>query len=265
MKNKVSILMTSYNAGLFIKRSIKSILNQTYKNFEIILVDDYSSDETLKVVKNLESKKIKLVALKKHVGRTSALNYGLKKITGEFVAILDADDIAHKDRLKVQIDYFKNNKEINIVGSWYNIIDKHEQILVKFEKKYKSKEIYNIMLFRNIFCHSTIMFRKKILKKIGNYPKNITYAQDYAFLLKAMKFDTPSLIHKCLVSNRRWNNSMTYNQKYKIPIIIDKIKNLIFSYKNFKFSIKSLFFWYLIFLKTVVKLIILKITAKDNK
>ena len=81
MKNKISVLMTVYNAEKFLKESINSIKNQTYKNWELIIIDDFSSDKSLSKIKELKNKKIKLYSLKKHIGRTRALNYGLTSLT----------------------------------------------------------------------------------------------------------------------------------------------------------------------------------------
>ena len=88
--------MTCFNASKYIKSSIQSIINQKYKYWELIIVDDFSSDNSVKIIKKINCKKIRLYKLKKHIGRTESLNYGLKKIKSDFIAILDADDISFK-------------------------------------------------------------------------------------------------------------------------------------------------------------------------
>ena len=107
MKNKVSILMTVYNAEKYLKQSIYSVINQTYKNWELIIVDDCSTDKSLSIIKRFKNKKFRIFPLKKKIGRTKALNFGLKKIKGNYVAILDADDISNKKRIETQINFFK--------------------------------------------------------------------------------------------------------------------------------------------------------------
>ena len=261
MKNniKVSILMTCFNASRFIEESINSIRNQTYKNWELVIIDDLSTDKTIKIIKKFNDRRIKLFPLKKHIGRTKALNYGLKKITSKFIAIHDADDLAHKNKIKIQVKFLNDNKDILLVGTWIKLIDEKGK-LIEFVKTDTTKDkIFRNMLVRNVFCHSSIMFRKSIIKKIGNYPSEIVYSQDYAFILKTMKLNTPSIIPKYLIKSRQWSNSMTYSSKYKKNIKIDSIKNMLYSIKNFKFSFKSIFLWYLKFTKNFIELILMKI------
>jgi len=241
MKNKISVLMTVYNASDFLKESINSILKQTYKNWELIIIDDCSEDSSLKIIKSFKNKKIKVYPLRKKIGRTNALNYGLKKTTGNLVAVLDADDVAHKKRFQEQIDYLKINKETLLVGTWCKFID-GSGTLVKFDKtNIEEKEIYQNMTVKNVFNHSSIMFKKKIIKKIGHYPPQLIYSQDYGLILRLMKYSAPKIIPKYLTNIRRWNNAkkkkenqMTFNPNYKYFIvnILLKILNLVIN-QNF--------------------------------
>lgn len=222
---KVSVLMTCYNAAKYIKFSIKSILSQTYKNWELIIIDDFSKDDSVKIIKQFKNKKIKLFTLKKHIGRTNALNYGLKKIKGQFIAILDADDVSLKDRLKTQIMFIKKNSDIKLVGTWFELINKKGEILKIVKSSTNLKTIKKKMQYKNIIGHSTIMFRKEILQKIKNYPKNFIYMQDYAFILKVLKEYKVGVIPKVLVKARVIKSSMTYSMPKK-QIIKEKLELL---------------------------------------
>jgi len=264
MKTKVSILMTCFNAEAFIEKSIKSIKNQSFKNWELIIVDDFSKDQTLKIAKKLKTNKIKIYSLKKHIGRTKALNYGLKKIKNDLVAILDADDIAYKNRIMVQKNFLEKNQKTLLVGSWYKVIDKSGKIIKNVKIDTIEKNIYKNMIYRNLFCHSSIMFKKSLLTKIGYYPENIIYAQDYAFILKSMKLEIPRVIPKYLTLSRRWDNSMTYNPSYQKDIVLDKIKIMIFSIKNFSYPLLSLFMWSLKFIKAFCDIILLNLKKSKN-
>ena len=141
MSEKISVLMTSYNASNFIKDSIKSILKQSYKNWELVIVDDCSKDNSVKIIKKFKEKRIKLFTLNKHLGRTKALNYGLKRVKGKYIAILDADDVAINSRLKKQINFLKKNKTFSLVGSWVEHIDEKNKSfkLVKISIDQKKK------------------------------------------------------------------------------------------------------------------------------
>ena len=129
---KVSVLMTVLNAENFLTKSINSILIQSYRNLELIIVDDYSIDNSKKLITKIKDKRIKKYFLKKHVGRTKALNFGLSKCKGKYIAILDADDIANKDRLKKQINFLQKSKNYQIVGSNVILIDKRGNKIKKF-------------------------------------------------------------------------------------------------------------------------------------
>ena len=96
---KVSVLMTVFNAEEYLEESIQSVLSQTHKDFELIIVDDFSNDSSKRIIKNFVDERIKFFSLSKKIGRTKALNFGLEKCNSKFIAIQDADDISHPERL----------------------------------------------------------------------------------------------------------------------------------------------------------------------
>ena len=104
---KASVLMTVFNAEKYLEHSINSLLKQSYKKFELIIIDDKSNDNSKRIIQNFKNKKIKKYFLPKHIGRTPALNFGLKKCSGKYIAILDADDLSTKDRLLKQINFLE--------------------------------------------------------------------------------------------------------------------------------------------------------------
>ena len=175
---KASILITSYNAEKTIKKSLKSALNQNFKKFEIVVVDDGSTDRTKKIIKSLKLNLLKVFYLKKNIGRTKALNYGLKKCKGKYIAILDADDISSPSRISLQYEYLENNKDKDLVASYFYKINKNTAIK---KVSYNSiKEFYNVLPILNIVAHSTTMYRKNILK-------NIIFIMKTIYTLKIMR------------------------------------------------------------------------------
>ena len=253
MREKISVLMTVYNAEKYIKKSVQSIISQSYKNFELLIVDDCSTDKSLELIKRFKDKRIRLLALKKHIGRTKSLNYGLKKIKNSFIAIFDADDISYKNRLECQLKFLKKNLDIDLIGTWYELIDGQNKI---FQIKKFSTNIDIIkkeMFYNNIFCHSSIMFRKKILKKIKKYPEKFVYMQDYAFLLQVLKNYKMFILPNILVKSRVTSSSMTYTLPSKL-IIQERLNLLSFSYKYFSFDYLTKINWVSWFLKTRFKL-----------
>ena len=139
-------------------------------------------------MKKYKNKKIKLFLLKKHIGRTPALNFGLRKCKGKFIAILDSDDISSKNRLLKQINFFKENINTQMVGTNTVLINEKGKKIKNFYIPQDNKEFNKEMIFNNYLPHSSVMFRKNFLSKIGNcYPKDYTYSQDYALMLKFLK------------------------------------------------------------------------------
>ena len=234
---KVSVLMTVFNTANYLKESISSILNQSYKNFEFIIVDDCSADNAIQIINNFKSKKIKKYFLKKHIGRTPALNYGLKKCKGKYIAILDSDDISSKNRLLKQVNFLDKNLRSNIVGSKTILIDQHGKKLKDFFIPNSHKDLNKKMIFDNYLPHSSVMFKKEFLKKIGYfYPKKFKYAQDYALWLKLLVHTDINVLPTKLTKCRVTNDNMTNSKKYDRIRAFEMIKNNLYSLKSFKLS-----------------------------
>ena len=111
-KAKISILMTVFNHQKYVRSSINSILKQSFKNYEFVIIDNGSTDLSKNIIKKIKDKRIRFYFLKKNIGRTNCLNFGLSKCKCKYVAILDSDDISRKDRLKIQFNYLEKNKNI---------------------------------------------------------------------------------------------------------------------------------------------------------
>jgi len=244
MTIKVSVLMTVFNAENFLKYSVNSIIRQSFSDWELVIVDDCSQDNSLNIIKSFKNKKIKIYELKKHFGRTKALNYGLDKCKGKYVAILDADDISKKNRLKKQFEFLEKNKSFKMVSSWFTWfhINKNLKIL---GTPIINDSIFRKHLIQNIIAHSTVMFLKTFALKLGNYPNKLKYSQDYGLILKFFKFSKIKILPICLTDCIIHSNSMTFSKKYKKIVMEDFIENLNYIRKNFNLNIleKAIIFW----------------------
>ena len=174
---KISIIIPVFNSDKFLKDSINSILNQSYKNIEILIVYDRSSDNTYNVLLNfLNNKNIKLL----HgdgSGLVNALNIGLNNAEGEYIARMDADDISLPTRLEEQLE-FLNKNNIDICGTSYEILYKNK-IVGRWDGPQSNNDIKFALLFMSPFAHPSVMFRKKITNKFRY--SNYKYAEDYRF------------------------------------------------------------------------------------
>ena len=240
MKNvnpKISIIMTIYNHEKFLKKSIQSIINQSFRNWELVAVDNGSNDNSRKILNSINDKRVKKFYLKKNIGRTNCLNFSLKKCKGKLVAINDSDDISDKDRLKNQFNYFKKNNNCQFLASNYILNDKKRKIKIRTDTFNLIKNRRKI-LFENYIALSSVMYTKKIIKKLGGYPKNYRYSQDYMFYLKIYLINEIHIINKYLVAiNFNHENTETNRLLYKnFTIFYENMKRLRWIKQNFFLS-----------------------------
>lgn len=185
----ISILMAVYNEEQSILKSIKSIQNQTFKNWELIIIDDGSKDKTFELISKLifKNSKIKLIKNSKNLGLSESLNKGIKLARAKYIARADADDINLPDRLKKQYKFLLENKKIDALGTGAWLIDKngkrHKSAF--FNKKFS---IHDRKIFsKPIFFHPSVMFRKRFFRKVGVYDPNFLRAQDKELWLRGLK------------------------------------------------------------------------------
>lgn len=174
---KISVIMSVFNAERCVSRAIESIMKQTFKNFELIIIEDGSNDNTLDILKNYakNDKRIKLVINKTNIGLTKSLNKGIKLSKGEFIARHDVDDVSLPFRLEKQLDFMTNNPEFAFCGS--NIFIQQNQ---KYDIKiFEIDEIRKKLIIKNCFTHSTIFIRKGVLNLYGFFNEKYLYGQDY--------------------------------------------------------------------------------------
>jgi len=232
----ISVLMTVYNSEKYLKSSIKSILNQSFKKWELVVVDDFSTDNSREILHNIKDIRINFFFLKKHIGRTKALNYALKQAKGKYIAILDSDDISYINRFYLQKKVLNENKKINLVATRARLIDENGKTIKLQPTLREMKDFNKIIVYKNIFAHSSIMFRKNYLKKIGIYPKNLKWAQDYGLILKFVKRGHLFLIPRVLTICRVLKTSMTYSKEYRLIRVREQISLLFFSLNNCKLN-----------------------------
>jgi len=180
LKKKISIICPAYNSEKYISFAIKSILNQSFRDFEFIIIVDPSSDNTLQQIKRFNDRRILLIINKRRLGLAASLNLGIKKSTCELIARVDSDDVYLKNRLKKQYDYMQKNPQIDLVGT--NAIIQDGKDVKKLYQPLSNNLIKWAMNFRCPFLHPTIMIRKKIFTKYTFYP--LKKYEDYHFYLQ---------------------------------------------------------------------------------
>lgn len=170
-KPLVSVVMPIYNAQRYLAQAIKSILSQTLKNFELILVNDASTDKTLQIIYKFKKKdkRIKLINNKKNLQMAQSLNLAINLARSNLIARMDQDDIALPNRLEVQYAFMKSHPNVAIVGSNIIIIDENSKITGKRTYPTTSRGLKKILFRYSAFAHPTVMLRKQPFQKVKGY------------------------------------------------------------------------------------------------
>ncbi len=185
---KISVVMSVYNGGAFLKESIESILNQSFKDFEFLIVNDYSSDSSEEIMKRyLEvDRRIKLIRNNGNQGLARSLNRALKLAQGEYIARMDADDVALTERLELQKQYLEQNQDIDLVGSKVIYIDDKNKNRGENSVYTDPEFISKVVKYDTVVYHPTFFFRKRILEVLHGY-RELPYVQDYDFIIRLHK------------------------------------------------------------------------------
>ncbi len=188
-KPKISVIMAAYNAVNYIEKSIISILEQTFKEWELIIINDCSTDHTPEIVEKYIRLDPRIILLGNEVNINQALsrNRGISKARGKYIAIQDDDDIAFPDRLKIQYDFLENNPAVALVASAAEIINEDEKIIGYKRSPENLDELRFRIILKNPFVHSSVMYRKELMEKVGGYNNKYFNAEDYKFYSELIK------------------------------------------------------------------------------
>lgn len=230
--------MPVYNSASFLKEAINSILNQTYTNFEFLIINDGSTDETVTIIESFKDNRIRLLNLDKNYGIVTALNKGLELVKGIYLARMDADDISFSCRLEKQVKFLEQNQKIGCLGTNFLWLDTSSE--KSWITHFDSEDIRIGLLFGCPICHPTVMLRVDILKLYHlNYSHNYPYAEDYQLWTKIIQYTDiinlkePLLYYRrhigqtSMLKNKTQSKSMIKIQLQQLQLI--GIRNLTYS------------------------------------
>ena len=218
MKNHklVSVILCCHKVNSFLFKSIDSILHQDYSKFELIILFDNPSSFEFKKIKTRYKNHIlfnKIIFLKnrKNIGLTKSLNIAINKSNGYYIMRQDSDDISKKNRISSFVNYLNNNKDKSLVFCNVEIINEKNIVIKKKLNYLISFNFYNSYDYRNSIAHPSIMFTKKIYKKVKGYDERFKYSQDYEFISQVLEINNNSVgkIHSRLYQLRYQKNSIT--------------------------------------------------------
>lgn len=187
MLPKVSVVMLVYNGEKYIKEAIESILNQTFRDFELLIINDGSTDNSIGIINEFKDSRIRILHNEGNKGLVYSRNMSVSVAKGEFIAVMDCDDISQKKRLEKQLNFLEENPEFAVVGSLVQSINKEGKPIGEAWSLYASPEkIKAIMLFRNFIANPASMIRKEILRQ-NSYENLYPPAEDYALWVRIIE------------------------------------------------------------------------------
>lgn len=217
----VSVLMSCYNASRWLGESIQSVLNQSYGDFEFIIVDDGSKDDTLSIIRRYASNDDRIVVIaKSNTGLAASLNVGIKQARGEWIARLDADDICELERLEKQVQAALNNPELIFIGTGLVLIDEQGQILSTHHyPKTHGKLVEHLQTARKFPAHSSAFYRSDAVQSIGGYRPRFHRAQDWDLWLRLSEIGELECLVEPLVRVRKHANQISHDESGRRQII----------------------------------------------
>lgn len=240
--SRVTVFMPVYNAEKYLHQAIESILQQTYEDFELLIIDDGSTDKSISVIETYSDSRIRLVVNNHNTGLSAVRNKALEIIDSEFLALLDADDIAMPDRLKKEIEYLDKNSDIAAVGSYAATIDENGCGRDMFRPQLTDSDyIRAYMIFNNAVANSSAMIRKSVVDE-----NNIRYAdccygvEDYKFWCELLKVGNIANIGEMMLKYRIVSDGVTAkansNQLNERKEVLKEIQKDNIEFYGFDFS-----------------------------
>lgn len=192
----VSVVMTTYNGEKYLGSAIASVLRQSLSDFELIVVDDCSSDSTPRILREIEDCRLRLIHNEHHEGIANALNRAVAAAAGKYVAFQDHDDLSLPDRLQIQCQFLEENPEIGMVGSSCRIIDANGNLVRDVMVRCNDAELRWCLIWYNPFFHTTLMARRSAITTIRGYSSdpNYRFSEDYEMMSRlAMSYPVANL------------------------------------------------------------------------
>lgn len=224
----ISVIMPFFNVEQYINEAIESILKQTFDDFEFIIINDGSNDNSRDIVKKITDKRIILLENKNNIGNYPSRNKGLSLARGKYICVMDADDIAYSQRIERQYIFMESNKEIGISGSGFSTPFNQKDIY-----RVSDHDLLKVLLFHNnCLSHPTLIMRRKFLDKYNlKYNEYYKYSSDFDLMVRASEHLQISNIPEILLYYRQHNNCISIKHRslqkhYANEIKIKQLGNL---------------------------------------
>ncbi len=209
---ETSVIMSVYNTECYLAEAVESILGQTYRDFEFVIINDGSTDGTGRILADFRKKDDRIVILEnpRNIGVSKSLNIALRAARGKYIARMDPDDISRKDRLLMQISYMREHPEVGLLGSFIESIDEGGTVTGRWVYPTDIISIKWRLIFSNALAHPSVVYKKDLVLSCGGYDESLLSGIDYDLWVRLSRV---TLIHQMtdyLVKWRTNRDSMTY-------------------------------------------------------
>ncbi len=249
----ISVIVNCHNGQKYLDSCIKSILKQSYKNFEIIFFDNFSSDNSYQTISMFKDSRIKIFKSDIFLTLPEARNQAINKSNGEFIAILDTDDKADAKRLEKQINFMLDNKEYGAISANCIFIDDDGKMIQKSDLPLDHSSIATKIFWSYPFNNPTLFIRREILEKVGGYPEKFKFINDYALMFEIFNISRVANLKEFLGYYRVHKNNLT--NKYSVQMEIELLKFLqkLLKYNSNNHKLSTFYFYLKCLLRVIIK------------
>jgi glycosyltransferase involved in cell wall biosynthesis len=231
----VSVIIPAYKAMAFLPETLESVLNQTFTDLEVLIINDGSPDGIVEWASEIKDSRVKLIS-QENQGLSGARNTGIWSSQGEYLAFLDADDIWEANKLEKQVEYLEKHLDVGLVSSWISNVDRNGNLIDIYDCSEAGKNLTKELFRSNIlYCGSTPLARRICFEKVGFFDRSLKSAEDWDMWLRIAMHFSIFVIPEPLVRYRRYHNSMSTNFRLMIQEL-DKVMERSFQYAPEEFK-----------------------------
>lgn len=221
-KPKISVLTAVYNSAELIRPAIESVLNQTFGDFEWVIINDATPDNSIEIIERYNDPRIKIYHNETNMGLAASLNKGLALCTGEYIARMDTDDVCYPNRFERQIAFMDAHPEVAIAGSWVNLTGEKKGV---WKTPVSHEEIQCKLIFNSAIAHPTVIMRKEVVEKFKfRYDESLRRIQDYDLWVRASHLVKLANIPEVLLDYRIDDSAKTEEVVKRANIVIYAIR-----------------------------------------
>jgi len=212
---QTTVLIPTYNCGKYLADTINSVLHQPYTDYEMLIIDDGSTDNTEHVIKSIKDQRIVYLKNNKNLGIVKTLNKGIKLAKGKYIARMDADDLMLGNRLQLQVDFLEQNPDYGMVGGWYQVMDENGQFKKSIPLPTDSELLKIGLLFSNQFAHPAVTMRSTLLRDL-KYKQDFIYCEDFDLWTRFAEISNIANLPYYFLSYRWYANNSCHRKQSEL-------------------------------------------------